>query len=174
MDIKNFSEFLFEKEKDDKKVWKPGDGLWFLEYLSQISGKEVKLTEEKLLELAKNKDNIDTSSKWEQLYRFAKYCLDRKEKDLKSDPQIQEIKDTKIGKKTIEKILSSDIENSEIIKTTRTLYEIVGKITKNELDYEKIIIKLSTYPKYDEGDKPIFDYEENVDPGKEVEKKAVR
>ena len=165
MDIKNFSEFLFEKEKDDKKVWDPSKGVWFFEYLSQISGKEIKLTEEKLLELAKNKDNIDTSSKWEQLYRFAKYCLDRKEKDLKSDPQIQEIKDTKIGKKTIEKILSSDIENSEIIETTRTLYEAVGKITGDELDYEKIIKKLSTYPKYD---KSIFDYEENVDPEKEV------
>jgi len=163
MDIKNFSEFLFEKEKDDKKVWDPSKGVWFFNYISQISGKEVELTEEKLLKLTKNIDDIDTSSKWEQLYRFAKYCLDRKEKELNSDAQIQEIKDTKIGKKTIEKILSSDIENSEITGTTRSLYETIGKITGNGLDYEKTVKKLSTYPKYN---KPIFDYEEDVDPEK--------
>ena len=98
MEIRNFSEFLLEKKdksgsedpkKDngDPKIWKPGDGFWFLEYLSQIKRESdqvnlVKIAEGDLLKLGKEGfSKIDSSLKWEKLYQFAKYCLKGKEKN---------------------------------------------------------------------------------------------
>ena len=159
MEIRNFSEFLLEKKKDksgsddseenivdpkDPKIWKPGDGSWFLEYYSQIKSEKdpvniIKVTEEVLLKLGKEGfSKIDSSFKWEKLYQFAKYCLKGEEINypelVRNIPKDKQRKDSKPGLlseilgidvdgKTIDKILSNDVKNDGLADYTKGIYD---------------------------------------------------
>ena len=161
MEIRNFSEFLLEKKKDksgsddseenivdpkDPKIWKPGDGSWFLEYYSQIKSEKdpvniIKVTEEVLLKLGKEGfSKIDSSFKWEKLYQFAKYCLkgekfnyppsvsdipkDKEKKGSKTEPGLlSKILGIEVDGKTIDSILSNDVKNDAISELTNDIYD---------------------------------------------------
>jgi len=152
MDIKNFSDFLLEKEGTE--VWETDKGDWFLEYISGITGKKIKLSKKDIIKTAENIQKIDTTQEAEKLFQFAKYCIDRPEKSIKSKniDKLSEIKDTKIKNTPIEKILSRGIEKtseSQIKEIYINLKTILG--AANELEVvEKlagfVIPKGSKYP----------------------------
>jgi len=163
MEIRNFSEFLLEKKKDksesedpkensgDPKIWKPGDGSWFLDYLSQIKRESdqvnlVKITEGDLVKLGKEGfSKIDSSLKWEKLYQFAKYCLKGKEKNYPPSVRDKEkegsetlepgllskILEIKVGGKTINGILSKDVKNDNLADYTDGIYNGIKGFVKN-------------------------------------------
>ena len=128
----------------DPKIWKPGDGSWFLEYYSQIKSEKdpvniIKVTEEILLKLGKEGfSKIDSSFKWEKLYQFAKYCLKGEEINypelVRNIPKDKQRKDSKPGLlseilgidvdgKTIDKILSNDVKNDGLADYTKGIYD---------------------------------------------------
>jgi hypothetical protein len=163
MGMRNFSEFLLEKKKDksesedtkensgDPKIWEPGDGFWFLEYLSQIKRESdqvnlVKIEEGDLLKLGKEGfSKIDSSLKWEKLYQFAKYCLKGKEKNYPPLVRDQEKKDSKtlepgllskileikVEGKTINGILSKDVKNDNLASYTKGIYNGIKGFVKD-------------------------------------------
>jgi len=172
MDIKNFSDFLLEKE--GVEVWKKTkeDLLWFLEYISGITGEKIKLSKKDIIKTAEDIDKIDTTQEAEKLFQFAKYCIDRPEKSIRSDYKDKEegegkdkkkipgllskIKDEKVNNKSIEKILSGGIEKTnraQIKSIYDKLKEILG--LKNALE---VVEKLSDFaiPKGSDADDNIW------------------
>jgi len=163
MEIRNFSEFLLEKKKDksesedpkensgDPKIWKPGNGSWFLDYLSQIKRESdqvnlVKITEGDLVKLGKEGfSKIDSSLKWEKLYQFAKYCLKGKEKNYPPSVRDKEkegsetlepgllskILEIKVEGKTINGILSKDVKNDNLADYTDGIYNGIKGFVKD-------------------------------------------
>ena len=170
MEIRKFSEFLLEKKKDksvdpkDPKIWKPGDGPWFLEYYSQIKSEKdpvniIKITEETLLKLGKEGfSEVDSSFKWEKLYQFAKYCLKGEEinypalvMDIPKDKQrkdskpglLPEILNIEVDGKTIDSILSNDVKNDAIKKITGDIYNgIKAFITSSKQDNVRVAVTI--------------------------------
>lgn len=172
MDIKNFSDFLLEKEGVEE--WKKTDGDWFLEYISSVTGEKVKLSKKDIIKTAEDIDKIDTTKEAEKLFQFAKYCIDRPEKSIRSDYKdkkegegkdkkkipglLSKIKDTEIkdGGPTIGKILSGGIEKTnraQIKSIYDKLKEILG--LKNALE---VVEKLSDFaiPKGSTSDDSIW------------------
>jgi hypothetical protein len=116
MDIKNFSDFLLEKE--GVEVWKKTDGDWFLEYISSVTGEKVKLSKKDIIKTAEDIDKIDTTQEAEKLFQFAKYCIDRPEKSIRSDYKDKEEGEGKNKKKTpglLSKIKDEKINNKSSI-----------------------------------------------------------
>ena len=173
MEIRNFSEFLLEKKKDKDggksgeekvdpnkvKVWSPGSGPWFLEYISQIKSENdqvrlVNLTEKDIIKLGEEFTKIDSSLKYEKVYQFAKYCLTGKEEDYllafrdqkkdkkKVDGLITNILNLEVEGKTIEKIFKKGVDNSDLRNYTNSIYSAIKiYITKTltEEDSKKIL-----------------------------------
>lgn len=120
MMIRNFSQFLLEKETKGLTQWDPdGKDPWFYRYVSEITGEEIKITEDKLKELGKKGNDIEQGSKWEELYQFAKYCLTGKK--------------TKYTDKKLEKLF---VENIRDIKIDFTVKEKVKVKVKSKKDLE--------------------------------------
>ena len=170
MDIKNFSDFLLEKE--GVEVWKKTDGDWFLEYISSVTGEKVKLSKKDIIKTAEDIDKIDTTQEAEKLFQFAKYCIDRPEKSIRSDYKDKEegegknkkktpgllskIKDEKVNNKSIEKILSGGIEKTKMAQI-KSIYDKLKEILglKNALE---VVEKLSDFaiPKGSTSDDSIW------------------
>jgi hypothetical protein len=173
MDIKNFSDFLLEKE--GVEVWKKTDGDWFLEYISSVTGEKVKLSKKDIIKTAEDIDKIDTTQEAEKLFQFAKYCIDRPEKSIRSDYKDKEegegknkkktpgllskIKDEKVNNKSIEKILSGGIEKTKMAQI-KSIYDKLKEILglKNALE---VVEKLSDFaiPKGSTADDNIWKIE---------------
>jgi hypothetical protein len=152
--VRNFSQFLLEKETKGLTQWDPdGKDPWFYRYVSEITGEEIKITEDKLKELGKKGNDIEQGSKWEELYQFAKYCLTGKKtkytdkkleklfveniRDIKIDFTVKEKNKEGIKKSsTIGNLLDKNIDSNEIKPATKGIYS-------NILEYIKNIDKLN-------------------------------
>lgn len=159
MMIRNFSQFLLEKETKGLTQWDPnGKNPWFYRYVSEITGEEIEINEDKLKQLGKKGNDIEQGSKWEELYQFAKYCLTGKKtkytdkkleklfveniRDIKIDFSVKEkVKDKKDEKEkyeeikkssTIGNLLDKNIDANEIKSATKGIYS-------NILEYIKTI-----------------------------------
>ena len=131
-----------EVDPKDPKIWKPGSGPWFLEYISQIKSENdqirlVNLTEKDIIKLGEEFTKIDSSMKWEKVYQFAKYCLTGKEEDYllafrdqkkdkkKVDGLITNILNLEVEGKTIEKIFKKGVDNSDLGSYTSSIYSAI-------------------------------------------------
>jgi hypothetical protein len=180
MMIRNFSQFLLEKETKGLKEWDP-DGVvpWFYRYVSEITGGEIEITEDKLKELGRKGNDIEQGTKWEELYQFAKYCLsgektkytDKKLKklfvenirDIKIDFTVKEKNKEGVKKSsTIGNLLDKNIDANEIKSATKGIYlnilEYIKSIDgyKDSTDNESVIKYLGGKCRPGKLDKPIF------------------
>jgi len=160
MDIKNFSDFLLEKEGVEE--WKKTDGDWFLEYISSVTGEKVKLSKKDIIKTAEDIDKIDTTKEAEKLFQFAKYCIDRPENSIRSvykDKEgglLSKIKEAKVNNKSIGKILSGGIEKTSRAQIKSIYDELKGILgVSNSIE---VVEKLSDFaiPKGSTSDDSIW------------------
>ena len=152
MVIKNFSDFLLEKESVKERE---GTGPWFLEYVSGITKEKVRLTKEDIIKISENFDKIDTLREAEKMFEFAKYCILGPENDKREKSDIKSIKDTPLkkpkegekGGETIGKILSKNINKvteNEIRSIYIRIQEILSTVEKT-ITYKDLVEKLSKF-----------------------------
>jgi hypothetical protein len=128
--VKKFEDFLLEKDgkgtKSDNEAWSPDKGKWYLEYTSDLEGKnKIKIDKEEIQKLLKDSEGIDNTLDWEKLYRFFKYFLGGDEKSV-GEKNLEFIRKEEIQGKPLERWFKK-IKVSEIKPVAKGILELYKK-----------------------------------------------